>query len=159
MAAGTILISNKSKVQVFYTMLDNERLQEFNLVCANYDDYMLMRDYLKESVLQDADMFYYNWVWIEDFSNIANKKEKEADPDTLDVGLDLNIEHKWDFYGLQMNTLANPAVGATTGTFVVADNVAGSFSTANSNGGSYNHYTFVVTQKLLTVSPSGITVI
>ena len=78
---------NRSKVQIFYTMLDNERLQEFNMSCANYDDYMQMRDKLKGSVLQDADIYYYNWVWIEDFTNNLNKCE--SDNDTKEVGLDL----------------------------------------------------------------------
>ena len=53
-----------------------------------------MKDYLKDSVLQDADMFYYNWVWIEDFSDMASK---EDNGENLDVGLDLSIERKWDF--------------------------------------------------------------
>ena len=128
-------------------MLDNERLQEFNMSCANYDDYMQMRSKLKGSVIQDADMYYYNWVWIEDFTNNMNKAE--SDNDTKEVGLDLSIEHKWDFYGQQMNVQANPG----------PDSATGSFNGANSNNGSYNHYTFAVTQKILTVSAAGITVV
>jgi hypothetical protein len=130
-------------------MLDNERLQEFNLVCADYDDYMLLKDKLKGSVIQSADMFYYNWFWIEDFTGMEDKTKEPKNSENLEVGLDLSIERKWDFYAQQVNTVA---VGD-------ADTIANSVNAANSNGGQYNHYSFAVTQKMLTISSSGITVI
>ena len=49
---------------------------------------------------------------------------------------------------MQMNVVPNPS----------ADTVDGSIEAANSNNGSYNHYTFAVVQKMLTVSAAGITV-
>jgi len=142
-------VTNRSKVQVFYTMLDNERLQEFNLVCADYDDYMLLKDRLKGSVIQSADMFYYNWFWMEDFSGLEDKTIEPANSEVLESGLDLSVERKWDFYAQQVNSVAAGD----------ADTELNSVNAANSNGGSYNHYTFAITQKTLTVSSAGITVI
>lgn len=141
--------TNRSKVQVFYTMLDNERLQEFNLVCADYDDYMLLKEKLKGSVIQSADMFYYNWFYVDDFSGLEDLTKKPYNSDNLEVGLDLSIERKWDFYAQQVNTAAAAD----------ADTAANSVNAANANGGQYNHYTFAITQKMLTVSSAGITVV
>lgn len=140
---------NRSKVQVFYTMLDNERLQEFNLVCADYDDYMILKDKLKGSIIQSADMFYYNWFYVDDFSGLEDLTKKPYNSENLEVGLDLSIERKWDFYAQQVNTIAAAD----------ADTAANSVDAANANGGQYNHYTFAITQKMLTVSPAGITVV
>jgi len=64
----------RPKVNTFYTMLDNERIQEFNLTCASFDDYKLLKDKLAESMIQSSDMYYYNWFWIEDFSAISDNK-------------------------------------------------------------------------------------
>jgi|GEM_PF-5367726 len=137
---------NSLKLQYFYTMLDNERLQEFNLSCKNLDDYMLMKNKLRGSITQTSSMYYYNWHWIEDFSAIENDNKNKQN---LESGLDLTTEHKWDFYAYQVSTIS-PASGA---------GVTYSKASANANSGQYNHYTFAITQKLLTITPSGITVI
>jgi len=113
------------KTQVFHTSLNDQKLQDYNLVVANYDDYVLLKDQLKNTVIQSSDMFYYNWVWIDNFSGF----ESCYGCDNLSSGLDLSINQKWDFYGVNMT---------------------------NTN---YNHYTFAVTEKMLTVSSAGITVI
>jgi hypothetical protein len=118
-----------SKVNIFYTMLDNERLQEINLNTATFDDYNFLRSYLKGSVIQSADMYYHNWVWIEDFSLTENKDKLSSNKSS---GLDLSVERKWDFYALQVN---------------------------NDTAAQYNYYTFAVTQKMLTISSVGITCI
>jgi len=107
------------KTQVFYTAINDQRLQNYNLVTASNDDYVLMKEFLNRSVIQSSDMYNYNWVWLENFSNRHN----------LESGLDLSISQKWDFYGITMTNA------------------------------TYNHYTFAITQKMLTISSSGITVI
>jgi hypothetical protein len=121
-----------SKVNQFYTMLDNERSQEYNLNTATYDDYLLLRDKLKGSVIQSSDMFYHNWVWIEDWTGFVDKTIEPRNIQNIETGLDLTTERKWDFYALQVN---------------------------NGTAAAYNTYTFAVTQKMLTVTSSGITVI
>lgn len=147
-AGGVNALTNRSKVQVFYTMLDNERLQEFNLTCANNDDYMLLKDKIKGSVISSSDMFYYNWFWLEDFTGMEDRSAEPKNKDNLEVGLDLSIERKWDFYGQQMNNTA-----------ATVNNILNSTIAANTNNGQYNHYSFAITQKTLTISPNGITVL
>jgi len=110
-------------------MLDNNRIQEYNLTCANGDDYIYLKDKIKGSILESSNAYYYNWVWIESFSGYDDKSCIPINSENLETGLDLSLERKWDFYGMTMT---------------------------NAN---YNHYTFAVTQKMLTISSTGITVI
>lgn len=121
-----------TKVNSFYTMLDNDRLQEFNLQTATFDDYSLLRPKLKGSVIQSADMFYYNWFWCDDWTGFIDKTDEPDNKQNLETGLDLSRERKYDFYALQVN---------------------------NGVAAIYNYYTFCVTLKLLTVSANGITVL
>lgn len=116
-----------AKVNSYYTMLDNQRIQQFNIDCVNYNDWMIHSDKLKESVLQNFSIYKYNWVHIDSFDNMNTTEHNNNDI----VGLDLSLEKKWDFIG--------------TG-FYIDPNV------------SFNHMTFAVTQKILTVSSAGITV-
>ena len=54
-------LAGNGKVNQFYTMLDNERLQEFNLNTATFDDYLMLLPKLKGSVIQNANIYYHNW--------------------------------------------------------------------------------------------------
>lgn len=45
----------------FYTMLDNRRLQEFDLDCSDGDDYMLLEKKLAGSVIQNMNIYNYNF--------------------------------------------------------------------------------------------------
>lgn len=112
------------KIQTFYTMLNNERLQEFDLNSLNNDDYMLLKDKLKHSVIQGSGVYGYNWFWLDDFTG----SEFTTDNTNLETGIDLSVEQKYELYLTTVNA-------------------------------AYNHYLFAVTQKMLTISPAGITVI
>lgn len=118
-----------AKITSFYTMLNNNRLQEFDVVTANYEDFMILKPSLKSSVIQNSNISAYNWSWIENFiENLSPEDRKNLPYNNLRVGLDLTLEQKWDIY------LTIP-------------------------GGPYNHHTFAVVQKMLTVGPSGISVL
>ncbi len=67
---------------------------------------MLLKDKLKGSVIQSADMFYYNWFYVDDFSGNEDLTKKPYNSENLEVGLDLSVERKWDFYAQQVNTVA-----------------------------------------------------
>jgi len=136
----------RSKVLSFYTMLDNNRIQEFDLNTVTFDDYKINKNMFKGTVIQGMDQYYFNWVWIENWSG-TEELHSHVDTNKL-TGLDLSRERKWDFYATSVQLPI--AAGA---------NPAYSLSLNNTNGGSYNHYTFAVTQKNLSVSPQGITVI
>lgn len=121
-----------AKINQFYTMLDNERLQEYNLATATFDDYSMLRPKLKGSVIQSSNIYYYNWFWVDDWSGYVDKHTAPDMTDNLETGLDLNRERKYDFYALSVNNIGSA---------------------------QYNYYTFAITQKLLTISTAGITVI
>lgn len=113
---------NGAKCSSYYSMLNNERMQEYNVDCTQLDDYNLHREYLKDKVLQTGNIYQYNWFHMDNFTG------KEFDSSNSEDGLDLTIEQKWDIY----------------------------CTTANAQ---FNHYDFAVTQKMLTVSAAGITVV
>lgn len=117
---------NGAKCTVFYTMLNNERLQEFDVATTNLDDWNLLKDCLKGSVLQTSNMYQYNWFYRDRFDGLCLKEGEKIS--NLDTGLDLSIEQKWDIYCTTVSA-------------------------------AYNHYDFAVTQKMLTITASGITVI
>jgi len=118
---------NGVKCASYYTMLNNERLQEFNVDTTSLDDWNLQKDSLKGSVLQTSNMFQYNWFHRDRWDGLSLKDEESQS--NLETGLDLSVEQKWDIY-------------CTTATAT-----------------AYNHYDFAVTQKMLTISSAGITVI
>jgi len=121
-------IANIPKVTSFYTLLDNQRLQEFDLNLLNLDDYLYQKDKLKDTLFFSSDIYYYNWAWLEDWTGLTDKTIAPTDTSNLETGISLDLERKWDFYG----------------TMVAAN---------------YNHYTFAITEKMLTITSQGITVI
>jgi len=92
-----------TKITQFYTLLNNNRLQEYDLIAANGDDYKYIRDYIKESVLQNQNIYAYNWCFIENF---CGEKTTEVHPN-LDCGIPLDIEQKWDIYYTTPNLTLN----------------------------------------------------
>lgn len=54
-----------AKVTSFYTTLNSKRLQDYNITCANDDDYMLLKDRLKGSCILSANVYDYNWFWVD----------------------------------------------------------------------------------------------
>jgi len=111
---------NKTNIVSYYTMVDNVRRQQFDVVTANDDDIDYVAGNIKGSVIANCDIYRYNWFVLEKFD-----EGHDTATDCVDSGLPLDIEHKWDFY-------------ATT-------------SAAN-----YNHYSFIVTTKLLSIMPMGV---
>jgi hypothetical protein len=88
-----------TKLVSFYTLLNNERRQEFDLQTADGDDYMLLKEYLRGSVIQSRNMYDYNWVWIENFAN--NKNDESGN---LLMGMPLDKEVKYDIYMTTANS-------------------------------------------------------
>lgn len=123
------LANNAASAEItdFYTLLNNQRLQEFNITCANGEDWMLLKDRLKGSCMISRGVYNYNWVWLDDFSGyIAPINENiRPDDDNFIRGIDLSTEQKWDIFLTQ--------------------------AAAN-----LSHYTFSVTQKMLVINSSGI---
>lgn len=125
---GVNALSNGYKVQQFQTFIDNKPLQDYIVNCTTGDHYTLQMPYLKGSVILNSNMYDYNFCWIERFDNLLSPLEKplQSPPDdNLVSGLDLSVEHKYDF-----NSVCNQYFALT-------------------------HYAFVVTQRDLHITPQG----
>ncbi len=117
-----------AKCTSFYTMLNNNRLQEFNVDVKQYQDYMLMEERLKGSAIQNSNIYQYNWFWCDDFTEVMDPEESaDSNADNRANGLDLTLENKWDIY---MTTT-----------------------------GDMRNFSFAVCQKIMTVGPSGLSVL
>lgn len=116
------------KINYYYTALNGRRLQNYNMQCNAWDDYKLLQEKLKESITQNSNIYNYNQFWVEDFCNSGDLTKENHN---LDCGLDLSIEQKWDIF----TTIAAAAVTANT---------------------VFNHYSYAVTQRVLSVVPSGV---
>ena len=97
---------NQAAITTFYTLLDNQRLQEMNLDCSKGDDWMLLQEKLRGSVIQSSNMYNYNWFWVDDFSQSKRLYDKNYNEE---VGLDLSVERKYDVYLTTTGALNNYA--------------------------------------------------
>lgn len=86
---------NLIKISSLYSVLDNERLQEIDINCANGDDYMILKDQLKGSVIQTSNIYNYNHFWVDDFSQRRRLYDRNWNEE---VGLDINFEKKYEIY-------------------------------------------------------------
>lgn len=90
-----------AKVTSFYTLLNNDRMQEVNVDCSvNVDyDYMYMKKFLRGSVYQSKDMYKYGWFWMDSFDSCSSVgDEKNVDDSNLISGKSLDSEIKYDLY-------------------------------------------------------------
>jgi hypothetical protein len=123
-----------AKLTSYYTLLDGERLQEFTPDCVgtnNFDDYMLNKKFLHGSSITTRENYQYNWFHQDSFvASDIESKELPAPESNLVMGKSLeNGDIKWDFYG-----------------------------TMASNVTAYNHYTFVIAQRVLSIAPNAISI-
>lgn len=115
-------------VTSFYTLLNNERLQEFNVDTTQFQDYMLLSHKLDRSAIQSVQEYQYGWFWVEDFTSEGPLWSHESQDITLSSGIPLDSEQKWDIFMTMANARAQ------------------------------NHYNFAVTEKTLLIQPGAIIV-
>ena len=118
-------INGGKTVVDYYTSLNNDRLQDFNITCSKYDDYRLMGPKLKKSAVQSVSEYQYKWFHVDDFTGEGPLCEDESKDINRSSGIPLNIEQKWEF-------------------------------TAQTANRALTHYTFVVTEKTLSIKPGAI---
>lgn len=123
-----------ARINSLYTLLNNNRLQEFDINCTQQEDWMMLRDKIAGSILMSSNVYQYNWFWCDDFSGDQSTLDKNQENDATNYyrGLDLSSEQKWDIY---LNMAA--AVVAI----------------------AFNHYTFSITERMLVVNAEGIKVL
>lgn len=83
-----------AKVTSYYTSLNNNRLQDFNVTVANDEDWLLHMDLVKNSVIQNVSIYKYNWFHVDDFGGIKLQDTQGAF--NVRTGLPLDIEQKLD---------------------------------------------------------------
>lgn len=98
----------------FYSLLNNNRLQQFNPVCAELEDFMLLKDKLKDTPLENARAYYQNYIWIEDFTSGTIM----YDGAYLTDGFELSEDALWT-----MNVTNSDASGRTHQAFSVTERV------------------------------------
>lgn len=94
---------NGNIVSSFYSMLNNQRIQEINMNCAKYDDWNFLQQKLQGCVIQNSNIYGFNWFWVDDFTEL--EKLYHSNPND-DIGIPLDVEQKYDLY-LTMNGTLN----------------------------------------------------
>ncbi len=103
---GSSNATSNQKVQQFYTMLNSKREQDLTLDCTYagniFSDYLYMKKKLKKSMVENLNVYQYNWVWCSDYSEV-DSYEKEHESNSLISGIPLtNSPLTWTFNGLVM---------------------------------------------------------
>ena len=115
-------------IQSFYTMLNNDRLNDFDINCTVQQDYTLLQRKLTKSALQSYRDYAASWFWVEDFSGEGPLWDKESQDYTISTGIPLTSEQKFDIYLNCTNAI------------------------------TLNHYVFAITEKELFIKPGSIMV-
>lgn len=113
----------------FYTMLNNDRLNDFDIDCTYQQDWMLMYRKLQKSAIQGYRDYAASWFWVEDFTGEGPLWEKESHDTSLSSGVSLASEQKYDIF----------------------------FYTPG--GQAFNFYCFAITEKELTIRPGSMTIL
>ena len=120
------------KIREFYTILDGNRRQDFNLDTSEGDHYFYMKDKLQGSVIQNQNMFDHNFCFIESFMGNAPFHMEKDMIFKYNCGLPLTTEHKYDI----IVTSQNDGVGV-----------------------AYHLYIYGICQRKLTIGPNFVEII
>jgi hypothetical protein len=94
--------SNQDKLNYlsYNTSVDNVRRQEFDVVTKYDEDYLIIKDILKGTIMEDINTFRNNWFILDKFDDELHSNKS----DTADTGLSLDVEHKWDLTALTLDS-------------------------------------------------------
>lgn len=127
------------KCSKYYTTINGEKRQEFDIVPIRYDDYLLHNDRFVGSLLQSKNLYLYNYFILDDFTEDTNlEMSKNEEVLNYDSGYPINNDLKWDIY------CDIPDVR------VVENNIE------RFEAQSLNHYSFAVVSRDIYVGPSGL---
>ncbi len=114
-------------------MLNNKPLQDLvvdaSAATGVYTDYLINKDQLKKSVIQNRDIYHYNWFHSDNFSNYGADYDQENHNNLLSGVPMAGIPMTWTFNGATMVP------------------------------GNYQHYTFVVFLRKVYLSPAVISIV
>ncbi len=121
------------KVVQYYTQLNGQRIQSLTLDCfftGPFTDYMSHRKQLRGSILSNINVYQYNWFHCDDWSDFGPKYDQDNKGELI-AGIPMSVAPlTWSFVGVQMRLLNN----------------------------TFNHYTWFVFVKKLTMSPGTVIV-
>lgn len=129
---------SQHKLDTYHTELNQELLQPFEVSCENEEDYMLYKDKLEGSVIQNVNIYQYKHFILDDFTECHSCKERNNDKEQHNIsdGIPLELEQKWDFIGVIP---------------------AGTVQAAGAPGAKpLNHYSFAIVEKVLKIGPLGV---
>jgi hypothetical protein len=139
---GSANLENNQKTLQYYTQLNNNREQDLTLDTTGtvgiFTDYMYQKEQLKGSIIDNLNVFQYNWVHVSDYSKYGPTRIQEGDTDNLISGIPLTPQSiTWAFYGVKMNTATTDII------------------TGNASGGAYQHYNFCVFSRQMVLDGNG----
>lgn len=76
----------------YYTLVDNMRRSEYDIVTADDDDWRNVKDCLQGSLITNKDTYRYNWFILDKFDDSVNTTSDLV----IDSGLSLQIERQWN---------------------------------------------------------------
>lgn len=136
---------NFQKAQTFYTQLNGRRLQLINLDSTSatgaFTDYLQNKRLLRGSVMENLNVYQYNWFHCDDFSEYGAHYDQNNDNELIS-GIPMGaMPLTWSFVGL-----------------VMAQNGSGAGPPAYDNV-TFQHYTYAVFSKKLSITPQLVTVV
>jgi hypothetical protein len=76
----------------YYTLVDNMRRSDYDIVTADDDDWRNVKDHLQGSLITNMDTYRYNWFILDKFDDSVNTTSDLV----IDSGLSLQIERQWN---------------------------------------------------------------
>ena len=120
--------TNGAKVASYQTAVDGTPRTSYLISCLTVDlnDYMLNRRVIQGGVLQNSNVYQYNWFHCDDFTELPGPVDRQnpMPSENLVCGLSLEVQKKWEF----IPTMANL-------------------------GTNYNQCTYFITQRTLHIIP------
>ncbi len=131
--AGALSIALNQKTQQYYTQLNGKRNQDITINCTSsgpFLDYMSHRRQIRGSILSNLNVFEYNWLHCDDFSDFGPKYDQDNRGELI-TGIPMSVAPlTWSFVGVVMRPLLN----------------------------NFQHYTWFVFVKKLTMAPGQVLV-
>jgi len=137
--SGVTSIAINQKTQQYYTQLNGQRIQNLTLDCTSagpFLDYMQHKRQIRGSILQNLNVYQYNWFHCDDFTAFGSRYDQDNKGELIS-GIPMNgaVPLTWSFVGVVMRPLV-----------------------ANSANNSFQHYTWCVFIKRLTMAPGQVIV-
>ncbi len=136
--SGVTSIAVNQKIQQYYTQLNGKRNQDITIDCTSagpFLDYMSHRRQLRGSILCNLNVYQYNWFHCDDWSDFGPRYDQDNNGELIS-GIPMSVAPlTWSFVGNVMRPLV-----------------------ANSTNNTFQHYTWFVFVKKLTMAPGQVLV-